>query len=444
VDKEGHNTDSVPADTIFSRIVHSLHRLFMRRPLDAKSLARIQQFSHYGLGLIMAKSLSTVTQVCLGRYLGADVYGQVTVVLVLAGFLYLPMTNGWGLAMVRLVAAEKDARVKLQILKATILVAAVVSVAYLLLLWLSSDVLAAMTGVGRGAMLQTIVITATTAWWFLCKQIAQAFQAWRQYIAIENIWAITVLLLIMLLAFLTDVRDQRLVWAFVIGYLVSTYPALSRAYRSVCVATASKFVRAITLRGAMLLSNGVLGLLAFSIDRIFINRVLGATDVGHYQAHFLATFGIISTLTTIFLTYVFPLFCQTDNTSLRPLLNHVARLAYPIIFVLSLLVGLLVMALYQYPLVLELLVTLSLFCTVQFHVQLKNWQMASKGIATTGMLVLSQVIFLLVNVLVLLFLLDKVEILAGGVALLLASMCSIAFLMVVESRMVKAENETVA
>jgi O-antigen/teichoic acid export membrane protein len=323
-------------------------------------------------------------------------------------------------------------------------VAATASTAYLLLLLLSANGLAAMIGINPDVMFLTIVVTVATAWWFFSKQIAQAFQAWRQYVVIENAWAVSVLLLVVLFALFANVKDERLLWAFVIGYLVSTYPALSRVLRSIRTATASKYVRAITLRGTMLLSNGVLGLLAFSIDRIFIHRALGATDVGYYQAHFLATFGIISTLTAIFVTYIFPIFCQTENARLRPLLDHFARIAYPLVFACSLLLGLLVVSLYQYPLVFELLVVLSLFCAVQFHVQLKNWQMASKGISATGVLVVSQAIFLSVNIVVLIFLLDKIEILAGGVALLLASVFSIAFLMFMESRAVKAENETVA
>jgi hypothetical protein len=94
---------------------------------------------------------------------------------------------------------------------------------------------------------------------------------------------------------------------------------------------------------------------------------------------------------------------------------------------------------YGYPLSMPLMAALSLFCAVHFHGQLRSWLMASESVRATKMLVVSQAVFLAVNLVVLLSLVDVAGSLAGGLALLFAGVASLVALIVVDRRVQRSD-----
>jgi O-antigen/teichoic acid export membrane protein len=177
----------------------------------------------------------------------------------------------------------------------------------------------------------------------------------------------------------------------------------------------------------MLLS-GLVTVSTYSMDRIIIQKSLGPESVGLYQAHFLATFGVVSALMTILITYLFPLFCRDDNGHLHRNLGRLSLLQYPVTILLSAAVGRGVLWLYGYPLCLPLLVCLTLFGAVQFHVQMKAWYLSSKGANTALIALGSQLTFLILNAMILVVLVDRLGIISGGIALLAAALGSLLYL----------------
>lgn len=188
-----------------------------------------------------------------------------------------------------------------------------------------------------------------------------------------------------------------------------------------------EYIKNILYQGYFLLLNGLVGMATFSIDRVLINRSLGAEEVGIYQAHFLSTYGIISAFMTIILTYVFPIFCRNNNVN--QLLGKFILFQYPITIFISVTVGGFVLWMYSYPMSLELFSSLCLFNAVQFHVQLKTYYLASKGANESKITFRSQLVFLVCNVLILVSLVQWIGILSGGISLLLAACTSLAYLL---------------
>ncbi len=412
------------------------------KPITITAERTVQQFLFYGIGMLAAKFLSLATQVYIGRTLGPEIYGEITIILVIAGFLYLPISNGWGIAFVRLATTETEEKRKYQIVYATLIITTVATVLYLPLLYVLSPWLKTIFGVSHRETIAIIAACAAIGWWTLGKMIFQGFQDWRGYVTLENLWAIWSLALVVFAIHVLDSQNHQMVWALIAGYFL----ALPVAGRRIISGIRSPFDRdllpQVFNRGGILLSTAVVGLLAFSIDRMLIHRILGAADVGVYQAHFLATYGLMSTFIALLVVYVFPLFCQYDTIEIGRVIRRVSGFGYPVVFVATFLFGAGIVWIYRYPLSFWMLMTLSILCSVQFHSQLKAWHLVSRGLASTRINLLSQVIFLVVNVLVLLSLIGNMGILAGAIALLSGSVCSLTFVLYTESRVLEYERNS--
>ncbi|QTA81898.1 Putative polysaccharide biosynthesis protein [Desulfonema limicola] len=396
---------------------------------------KIAQFGAYFTGIIISKIFSVITNIYIGRTLGPNIFGQITMVLLLAGFLNIPMTGGWGVAFVRLGAAEDNEKKQFDILKSVLFISVFFTILFTLLLWISAPVLRELFAVDKTMMTLTILITVTSAWYSLSKLISQGFQDWRNYVFIENAWAFIILGLVIVFFLCSMKTYYHVIWIFAFAYTASSFFSFYYFYNAVRQGCIKKdTVSDVLKRGTLLMSTGLLSMTAFSLDRIIINRFLDSTEVGIYQAHFFATYGVISTLTSIFFNYVFPLLCRSDSEKKDKLINLVFKVSYPFLIIISVSAGGLIMFMFNYRFSPWLFITLSLFNAVQFHVQLKAWILASKSIYSTRLVLGGQIVFFIVNIIVLTAFISSLGILAGGIALLAAALGSLLYFFIKTKR----------
>ena len=376
-----------------------------------------------------------IVQVYLGRELGPRLYGQLTLMLLLASYFYMPMANGWGLAYVRLASLERQQDKKLECLKAVLIVSATLSVATLILLTTLADPLCRWLSIDAILFKPILILTSASAMWFLAKFIAQGLQHWRTYILIEFVWSLVVLGSVVGLTALGRLDLDYIVTGFVLGYILASLLSLRPVIQSLAGQMNYQYMRDIFMHGGLLLINALLAVGAMSIDRLVINHSLGATQVGIYQAHFFATYGIVSTLMTVFVNYVFPRFCADHDLRLVFFVRKICFYGYLIILPVTLVIGVAMLSGYGYPLVLPLFVSLCVFTPFSFHLQMKSWYLASQGIAFTRYVLRSQILFTLGNFVILGFLIGPYGINAGGIALLGATIMALIYLFLIEQRL---------
>jgi O-antigen/teichoic acid export membrane protein len=395
-----------------------------------------KKFLVFGTGMMAARFLSIAAQVIMGRKFGPEIYGQITMILLVASYFAMPIVNGWGLVFTKIAAKETDTSRRNQALKSLIAVVSVCCILTMSVLFILQRPLATLLDIDNGMMRLSLVMTVCYAWWILSKQIAQGFQYWHTYILIENIWAAIVLAGLLLLAFWGKFNLVTVSWIFFAGYVIAGLVLVKGIWQSIFVRIDINHLKDILSHGWFLLLNGLVGVATFSIDRVLINRSLGAEDVGIYQAHFLSTYGIISAFMTILLTYIFPFFCREKNNNIHAIIGKLNKVQYPITIAFSGIVGGAVLWMYSFPISLALFGSLCLFNAVQFHVQIKTWYLASKGARESRTTLQSQLIFLIANVAVLLISVQYIGIIAGGVSLLTAACFSLAYLIKSEQAIV--------
>lgn len=418
----------IPFSDTLVRLSSAGWRLAFREPLPEGLRQHLDRFIFFGTGMLAARMLSAVVQILLGRSLGPTHYGELTIVLLLAGYFSLPIAGGWGLAFTRIAAAQTDPQKQFQALKALLMICFGFAIAVGLALYLLRSPLGVWLGLQRPLMNLTLLMSLVYAGWLLAKQIAQAFQAWGVYIAVDLGWAALLLALVGCLTALDHTEPTTIGAAFLAAYLLSSLVIGRWLRRSLGSGPALAFARPILQHGGFLLLNGIVGISAYSIDRVLLQRYLGPQEVGVYQAHFLAVYGLVSSLMTLVLTYAFPIFCRDEGYALRQSLRRFSRLQYPFTLALCTLVGLAALWLYDYPVSAPLFICFCLFGSIQFHGQIKAWYISSKGPDTTRRVLGSQVLFLAVNVLLLVGLVGRLGMVSGGISLLAGALAALFYL----------------
>jgi O-antigen/teichoic acid export membrane protein len=417
--------------------VTAIWPLLFGQPVSEHIIAHVERFLLLGTALAISKIVSMTTQIFLGRQLGAARYGDVSIVLLLASYFSLPMASGWGLAFIRKASTEASTKAKLQALKAVLAVAGVASALTIMILLVFRNSIAAALKLDHPMMTMTIAMTVGYAWWNLSKQIAQAFQNWRIFTCIDIGSSVITLSGSLIVISWHGAGLLPVCTVFLIGYFFSGLAQYARVRAAIGERVFRPHIRTTLSHGIFLLFSGLVGMAAFCIDRFLIFRFLGSQEVGIYQAHFLATYGIGSSLTTVVITYLFPIFCQDHQNVMFTGLKRFEKRQYPFTIALSVLFGIIVMFLYKYPIENSLFVCLCLFAGLQINIQIKSYYLAGKGTHATRHTLIAQILFLVFNVATLTATIKRFGILAGGLSLVTASMAAIIYLSKVEREIIR-------
>lgn len=381
--------------------------------------ARLKSLIFYGGGLVVAKFLTMITQILIGRSQGAEFYGQFTLILILGNYISIPMITGWGLAFVQLVSAKKDKDnlvviSALKMLLIIILLAITLTITTIILFksWLSYQL-----NINKTILWQATLIALTTTWWLLAKQIYQAIQQWYHYVIIEIIFSFFLVSCFLTISHLSlALHNTTLIYS--VAFFISGLVALPYIFKTFTTQNNWFYAREIFHHGSILFINTTIGTLVFGIDRILININLGSSDVGVYQAHFLATYGIFSTFIAILMNYFFPLFSKdTQYHYYFHFKSPLTWFIYFIIIAISITLGFLIVWLYKYPISWILLITLSLFNAFNLHGQLYAWMLVGQGKKMTYCLLAAQASLLITNLILLILLLPIFGSTAAGISL---------------------------
>ncbi len=422
----------IPFSDPLVRFISAGWRLAFREPLPEGLRQHLGRMLSFGAAIAAARIISAMAQILIGRILGPTQYGKLTIVMLLAGYFSLPIIGGWGLAFTRVAATQMETEKRFQALKALLLICLCFAVAVAFGLYLLRIPLGEWLNIQRPLMNLTLVMSLLYAWWILAKQVAQAFQAWGSYIAADLGWALLLLGLAALLMALGQMTLTTACAAFWTAYFFSGLALAKWARKVIGTGPAVAFARPILQHGGILLLNGIIGTAAYSVDRLLLQRFLGPQEVGLYQAHLLATFGLVSSLMNLILTYAFPLFCRDDHNAMHQSLKRISWLQYPFTILLSAVVGMAGLYLYGYPVSPLLFICFCLFSGLQFHSQIKAWYISSKGAAATRRVLGSQLLFLGMVIVLLTGLTKHLGIQAGGVSLVASSLISLLYLSRIE------------
>ncbi|HVN85637.1 MAG TPA: oligosaccharide flippase family protein [Candidatus Binatia bacterium] len=275
-----------------------------------RSSAAIRRFGPYLGGMIVAKGLSTLGQLLIGRLLGPAEFGRVAVVLATANVVAVPLAGAWGTAFVRYAAAQPDS-VWMPLLRWTammtlassgIVAAVVVAAAPFLAVWL--DLPPALVIAGG-------VLGVGMALWLLAKFACQGREDWGRFVAIELLWGLG-----LMLGCAAALRVAVPTWVYAVGLFWFAYLLGTLAAGKYLVAAFSQQWthrdRPVVQFGQFALLTSLGNTIILYADRFVAQRALGFSEVGVYQVYSFVTVGVATLLVTLVNNFAFPLFAQGD------------------------------------------------------------------------------------------------------------------------------------
>ena len=277
------------------------------------------RFAPYLAGMVVAKGLSTIGQLLVGRWLGPAEMGHLTIVIATSTVIASPVASAWGGAFVRY-AAGTPATASAALLRSTRRQALAWTGTLALAVALLSPLLAPALGVPPSMLACGAVVAAAMALWLFAKAVCQGRENWRRFVAAEAGFGGALVLASSVLLFAAG-GDWR--WASLVylgAYALGSVPAwgLLRGGRQPGAEVpaghdAERTPERAAAYARFALFTGAANTIFLYGDRFAAQRVLGFTEVGIYQVYNLATLGVATLLSTLIYNFVFPLFAQGDR-----------------------------------------------------------------------------------------------------------------------------------
>ncbi|MFH1445175.1 MAG: oligosaccharide flippase family protein [Nanoarchaeota archaeon] len=279
---------------------------------------RVERFVNnlgiFGLGFVLAKVFSLGFQIYVGRTLGPAVYGDLSLIIAMAGLFFIPMLFGIDTAMVKYVSSEQSEKKK--IISSGLPIITIFIVASVTVLWLLGDFIAPFFSVSSEIFVLAIILSLGYAVWITFKDISQGLLQIKKTALMELVWAISSVVLVFAAFTLYSADMFYAFLAIFIGYILASFVMLPEIIRNVRVKYVdSVWAKRLVKYGAFSLLVMVSATVLINMDKVFVGMFLGSEAVGIYKAYSLMTTMVTLSLLTIFATVFFPESSMHENKS---------------------------------------------------------------------------------------------------------------------------------
>lgn len=309
------------------RIADILHTKLLGYPMSEEVRKFVRNLGWVFWGMIIAKALFFIAHLVGGRVLGAAVYGELSLIITIAGFFLLPLTIATG-GVSRYIAESHDEEEKRTIATTGTIGAAALLIATLLL---------PLPFLGEIATLAKTTLPILWGAWGLallwaCGSWGEGmFSGFRQFQAFSKatIWSHCGMILVFLgLLFIGTKHISLLLLPIGVQYLLLALWALAIFWKAISARFSWEWMKKIWHYGAFTLLSSTIVLLLNSIDRIMLNYWHGPAVVGEYQAYYFGSIVVSGVFLDIFQRVLSPtLFGRKDQHTFLPAM---LKLFFPI------------------------------------------------------------------------------------------------------------------
>ena len=128
------------------------------------------------------------------------------------------------------------------------------------------------------------------------------------------------------------------------------------------------------------LVGGVIGIILQSLDKVYVNKLIGSHELGIYMAYYTISIILISQLIQIFVNVFFPSVSKTkDKRNILNKINSLFKRGFVIVVIASTVLIRILLSLFgpEYPIVWDWIIMLSLYGTINFFVSMYGWLLVS-------------------------------------------------------------------
>lgn len=385
---------------LIKRLILMVYVLIFGKPPGPVAQKFIKNLTFIFTGLTVAKVISMVFQIYVGRSLGSIEYGKFALVNSMASLFWVPMLMGLSTAMVKYLAENKEE--KKNIISTSISMMVIFITLSSIVLYIIFPILASAFSVSQKYILGSIALALLYCGWVISQKIYQGLEKMNK-LSMANISFSAIILVLVSFLFLMSEENNSAAVALAtmgVGYLlVSTLmlPELKKNFRP---NISRKWASPILKYGFV----GIIGTISLqitvNINHIFLNIFLTLNDVGLYQAYQFSTMTVASFFVVGFATVFFPAAsAYKDKKEISFYMRRMLVLS-PILFVAFSAISFTILFLYgpEYTIMPYLIISFAVAAVVVSLHSIYGWFASSIGMKGITISTVSIVITSIVNV----------------------------------------------
>lgn len=293
------------------------YKLLTGKPLTHSSAKISSTFITLALKLIIAKIIVMLSTILAGKYLGANNFGSLALILAIGNFFCLPFFTSWGLSYVNLVANSKNHQKTKELLSSCLLLSIISIIFWTPLLIIFKKQFTNALHVDMSVWFWGCTFGVLMGGYYFLKNTFQATQDWKSFATCELLFAFSMMIGILILFLIQpNHKFNSVISVFILAHLVGSLPASVKIFYKLRVPKLTTIFRTFYYGLGLNVSFG-LSLIAMQLDKLFLNHFVDSTAVGRYQAYYVSTFGILNGFTTILNNYLLPLYGKYNKNTLK-------------------------------------------------------------------------------------------------------------------------------
>jgi O-antigen/teichoic acid export membrane protein len=308
-------------EKLFS-LADALHQRFFGVEMSGGVKVFLGSLTWSFLGGIVGAVIIFVVSIFAGRYLGPEEYGKYSLVVAMAGIFILPMLAGIDTALVHFLS--KYATKRKEYVSSGLWIVGLLSLGITCILFIFSSEIAVFFSTETTLFRVAIVISIVLAVRNILDAVARGYQDFRYQSAVKVVEALTIFGIFIFGYFSNQSTYLVVAVATLGGYFISSLIYIWR-YR-LSIGIQKTHTKSLLSYGKFVFLGFIFTATMSSLDKVFINKYIGAEDLGLYNAYYTVSTLLIGQIIILLINVVFP-FLSATNDSNGKLLRRFNKLA---------------------------------------------------------------------------------------------------------------------
>lgn len=263
------------------------------------------------LGGIVGAAIIFVVSILAGRYLGPEEYGKYSLVVAMASIFILPMLAGIDTALVHFLS--KNTIKRKEYVSSGLWIVGLLSLSITGALFVFSSQIAALFSTEVILFRVAIIISIVLVVRNVLDAVARGYQDFRYQSAVKIAEALTIFG-VFIFGYLISSQPTYLMVAVATfgGYFIASLIYIWRYRLSISIQ--KKYTKSLLSYGKFVFLGFIFTATMSSLDKVFINKYIGAEDLGLYNAYYTVSTLLIGQIIILLINVVFPFLSATNDS----------------------------------------------------------------------------------------------------------------------------------
>ncbi|MCQ6963410.1 oligosaccharide flippase family protein [Methanolobus chelungpuianus] len=364
-------------------LISSIYGYLFHDRLSNDGFEILKNIIHVGVGTVIGSFLIVIFNILVGRMLGPEGYGQITLIDSIAMFLCPPMLLGVNTAMVKYNSEKLDFPRQQKIVSTSYILVFILSCLSLIFYILLADIIRSIFSVPPYIYYLSIIFSILYILHSLTTNTLQSLHKMNMLSISKLLYGLVLLSSALIFMHFNSLSVLSIITCLYLSYASVILLTLLSTYKLLRFKFDLKWAKTLFHYGTFSVFSNISYILYTNIDKILINKYMLVSDVGLYTAYYRSSISIIALISGILVTVLFPVMSKYENKSvILQRLNYFMPYLLIFGFLFSLISEYLIINLYgqDYQLKLSLVLLFAITAAIFSCYNLYTWIFNSVGI----------------------------------------------------------------